>query len=219
VEEEAVRLFTNKMGLEEATLILRRSPKFVGRLLETYLRDRQVTDPEPWVNGPTFQRVLDATHAVGSTTAMKALREHLGDDVSEEAIRWSCICIDNSARDVPPEAPAPLAAPEETPFPKDQHWEQADTLFAEGRTVAEVAEKTGQTEGWAYEALAAHIRTRRITSPFQWLAHDVYLAVAMAASRADSLEFKRVATRMDGALPPGQIRVALACLRNRGTAS
>ncbi len=215
VEEEATRLFTNRVGLDEVVSILRRSPRFVGRLLEAYLRDRRITDPEPWVDGATFQRVADAVKAVGSTTAMKALRDHLGGEVAEEAIRWSCICIDNGARDSLAETPAPLAMAEERPFLRDGHRAQADQLFAEGRSIAEVAEATGQGEDWAYDALAAHIQTRQITSPFQWIPHDVYLAVAVAASRAESLDFRRVSSCMDGTPHPGQIRVALACLQNR----
>ena len=216
VEEEAERLFTEGVGVEEACAVLRRSQKFVGRRLAAYLRDRDVTDPEPWVDGATFERVVAAVKSVGSTTATKALREHLGSDVSEECLRWSCICIDNAARSERTDAPPPLTRPKEAPFPHDARWETADKLYAEGRSVRDVADTTGADEDWAHDALAEHIRERGITSPFRWLAHDAYLGVAMAASRAGSLDLQRVLTCMDGDLSSGKVRVALACLRNRG---
>ena len=64
------------------------------KYLLDYIADKQIKDPEPWVDTETFARISEAAKSVGTARAMAILKE-LNGSVSYDDIKISIACIQN----------------------------------------------------------------------------------------------------------------------------
>lgn len=86
-----------RQGLPVATVAkqLGRAESTVQGYLTDYLRSEGVTDPSPWVDSGTIDRVREAALALG-TGLLRPIRAQVGEEVTYEAIRIVVECLKNS---------------------------------------------------------------------------------------------------------------------------
>jgi len=71
-----------------------KKPETVLKYLLDYIADKQIKDPEPWVDADTFARISEAAKSVGTARAMAILKE-LNGSVDYDDIKISIACIQN----------------------------------------------------------------------------------------------------------------------------
>jgi ATP-dependent DNA helicase RecQ len=91
----AFPLFREGMDVEMVAQRLNRARSTAQGYLVEYLRAERVTDPTPWVDQATADRIRDAATAVG-IEMLRPIRERLGEEVSYEAIRVVVECMRNA---------------------------------------------------------------------------------------------------------------------------
>ncbi len=91
---DAFQLFEMGQSIAEAAEHLGRAESTVYQYLEEYVRDRELTDPQPWVDSELFARVRDAVKAVGQG-ALKPIFLHLNEEVPYNQIRIAVACLRN----------------------------------------------------------------------------------------------------------------------------
>jgi ATP-dependent DNA helicase RecQ len=85
-------LFQEGLSVEAVCERIGRTISTVTNYLCEFLRHERRTDPEPWVDAATFEAVRQAVAEVGPYP-LRPIFEHLGEDVSYEAIRISLACL------------------------------------------------------------------------------------------------------------------------------
>ena len=81
-------------SLEEVTRRSGMAASTVRGYLLQFLVAEGITDPAPWVDVPTAERVRDAVALLGSTL-LRPIYEHLGGEVSYDDIRIALQCLQN----------------------------------------------------------------------------------------------------------------------------
>jgi ATP-dependent DNA helicase RecQ len=222
--DRAFAAFAQGKRMEEVVEETGRAASTLHGYLVDYLKEHGITDPEPWVDADTHARITAAAGAVGGER-LKPVFEFLQGEVDYDTIRLSMTCHRNRRApgglapkpDVPPASSPPPPSPPATPSARAESPEEraARERLAAGEAPAAVAEALGQTEAWACDVLARHLRATGATSPFPWIEKMTYLQVASAAAQADSFDLDRVVQATGNTIPRHHAQIALVCLRNR----
>ena len=93
---DAFQLFEMGQSVAEAAEHLGRAESTMYQYLEEYVRDRELTDPYPWIDSELFNRVRDAVKAVGPG-ALKPIFLHLNEEVPYNQIRIAVACLRNGS--------------------------------------------------------------------------------------------------------------------------
>jgi len=92
---------------------------------------------------------------------------------------------------------------------------QAFPLFAQGQTVEQVATAIGRAPSTVRGYLSEFIEQEQIIDPQPWLDEETLERVRQAGEAVGFGPLKPIFEALEGAVPYDQIRIALACLRNR----
>jgi ATP-dependent DNA helicase RecQ len=92
---------------------------------------------------------------------------------------------------------------------------QAFPLFAQGQTVEQVAAAIGRAHSTVQGYLSEFIEREQIVDPAPWLGEETLARVRQAGEAVGWERMKPIFDALEGAVPYEQIRIALACLRNR----
>jgi len=113
------------------------------------------------------------------------------------------------------DAPEAVTAPRPRRADRRQALERAHGLFAQGYGLEEVAEllerRPTTVEGYLEKYIAAH----GVTEPAPWVSPSVMERVGEAAAQTDATRLRPVYDLLDGEVSYADIRICLACLRNR----
>jgi len=88
-------------------------------------------------------------------------------------------------------------------------------LFAEGKTVAEVAEQIGRAPSTTEQYLVEFIKATGRVEPQPWVDEATASKIEEAASQQPDERLKPIFEAFDGGISYDQIRIVLACRRNR----
>jgi ATP-dependent DNA helicase RecQ len=97
--------------------------------------------------------------------------------------------------------------------------EQVFSLFAEGRSIEDVAQLIGRAMSTTSQYLVEYIEREQIDVPSPWVDEETFRRVAEAAQQAGVNRLKPIFERLDGGVPYDLIRISVACLRNQGVTS
>lgn len=89
--------FKAGLSIAETAAELSRAESTVRGYLNQFLQHEQITDPSPWVDNTTTQKIREAIDAVGNQR-LKPIFEHLGGEVSYDEIRIVASCLANAER-------------------------------------------------------------------------------------------------------------------------
>ena len=113
------------------------------------------------------------------------------------------------------DAPEAVTAPRPRRADRRQALEDAYGLFAQGYGLEEAAEllerRPTTVEGYLEKYIAAH----GVTEPAPWVSPSVMERVGEAAAQTDGTRLRPVYDLLDGEVSYADIRICLACLRNR----
>ena len=88
----AFPLFDQRLPVEEVAGRLGRAVSTVHGYLAQYIEQKQITDPTPWVDPVTAERISRAAQEVG-TERLKPIFERLGGQVGYDQIRIVVLCL------------------------------------------------------------------------------------------------------------------------------
>jgi ATP-dependent DNA helicase RecQ len=93
----AFPLFRQGLGIQEVAERMERATSTVYGYLSEFIRHEHVTDPSPWVDAESVQRITHAAEQVG-TERLKPIFELLGGKANYEQIRIVVLCLQNRQR-------------------------------------------------------------------------------------------------------------------------
>jgi ATP-dependent DNA helicase RecQ len=88
----AFQLFRQGYSVEQVAERMNRAPSTVHGYLGEFIEHEKISDPSPWVDAATIQRVAEAARQVG-TERLKPIFELLDGQVSYEQIRIVVLCL------------------------------------------------------------------------------------------------------------------------------
>jgi ATP-dependent DNA helicase RecQ len=94
---QAFPLFREGLRVEQVAQRLGRAASTVHGYLAEFIRQNKITDPSPWVDAATVQRVTQAAEQVG-TEGLKPIFERLDGQVSHDQIRIVVACMNQAGR-------------------------------------------------------------------------------------------------------------------------
>ena len=106
--QTAFEMFREGKSRDEVCTAVSRAPATVAEYLVEFIHETEISDPMPWVDQATFERVRQA-QAASTDGRLKPLFEALGGDVTYDTIRIAMACL----RHEPPDTAAPSASVEE----------------------------------------------------------------------------------------------------------
>lgn len=96
-QRRASDMFALGHSIEEVAESLERRPSTIEGYLLEYIREREITDPNPWISASVFERVREAAASTGGER-MRPIRDFLTDEVSYEEIRICMACLRNTGK-------------------------------------------------------------------------------------------------------------------------
>jgi ATP-dependent DNA helicase RecQ len=159
---------------------------------------------------PSTQAALREVHGIGDKKSADYGPEFL--EAIVDYCRENSVALDAEGPRVLP--PAPPVPPRSTGTPqgaKQKAWE----MFAQGRSIAEVAQAIGRAPSTAAEYLAGQVESEQIVDVSAWVDDAVWEQVRGAAAVVGTEKLKPIFERLEGAVPYDQIRIAVAALRNQ----
>jgi ATP-dependent DNA helicase RecQ len=93
---------------------------------------------------------------------------------------------------------------------------QAFPLFEEGLSIEQAAERLGRAVSTTFGYLEAYVRQRRISDASRWVPREELDQIEAAARRVGIQRLKPIYDALDGRIGYDSIRIAVACLANRG---
>jgi len=93
--QTAFPLFRQGLSVEQIAQRLGRAPSTVRGYLGLFIQQEHVTDPSPWVDPATAERIVQAAGQVG-TERLKPIFDLLGGQISYEQIRIVVLCLENA---------------------------------------------------------------------------------------------------------------------------
>jgi ATP-dependent DNA helicase RecQ len=93
------------------------------------------------------------------------------------------------------------------------------SLFDEGLSVEETAQRLGRAMSTTYGYLEAYVRHRRVIDPSRWVEPRELHEIAAAAEKIGARGLKPIYDALDGRIGYERIRIAMACLENQAAAS
>ena len=112
-------------------------------------------------------------------------------------------------------APAPVTAPRPRRSDRRQALKRAHELFAQGYGLEEAAELLERRPSTVEAYLEKYIAAHGVTEPAPWVSPSVMERVGEAAAQTDGTRLRPVYDLLDGEVTYADIRICLACLRNR----
>lgn len=103
VEIRAYEMFRRRDSLDDIVVALKRARSTVVGYLSAYLRREKVTDPSPWVDRGTVERIEEAAKVVGRE-GLKPVFDYLKETVPYEPIRIVMTCLNNRVEAAEPAA-------------------------------------------------------------------------------------------------------------------
>jgi ATP-dependent DNA helicase RecQ len=91
----------------------------------------------------------------------------------------------------------------------------AAKLFREGKSIAEVAQQIGRAQSTTTQYLVEFLNEEGHLSPEPWVDGATFVAVEEAAKTVEDNRLTPIFEALDRKIPYDQIRIAMACLRNR----
>ena len=89
----AFPLFESGASVEEVAQEMGRAHSTIHGYLGEYLQARSITDPSPWVDAETTERVTRAFKELDRPDRLKTLHEHLGGEVDYDTLRIVVSCL------------------------------------------------------------------------------------------------------------------------------
>ena len=93
----AFPFFRQGHSIQQVAEQMKRATSTVFGYLAEFIRHEKITDPSPWVDAATVQRVAEAARRVG-TERLKPIFETLGGQISYEQIRIVVLCLKEAAK-------------------------------------------------------------------------------------------------------------------------
>ena len=93
-EARAIQLFESGKSIEDVAAEMGRAQSTTWGYLNAYLQEHAVTDPSPWVDVATVERIEAAIGEVGPHP-LRPIYEQLGEDADYNAIRVVATCWEN----------------------------------------------------------------------------------------------------------------------------
>jgi len=93
--QTAFPLFRQGLSVEQIAQRLGRAPSTVRGYLGLFIQQERITDPSPWVDPATAERIVRAAGQVG-TERLKPIFDLLGGQISYEQIRIVVLCLENA---------------------------------------------------------------------------------------------------------------------------
>jgi len=91
---------------------------------------------------------------------------------------------------------------------------QAAELFAQGRSIEEVAESLGRKPSTIGQYLAEYIQQNAIVDPTPWVKPAVFARIREAVAAVGAERLSPIYEHLNGEVDYGEIRICMACLRN-----
>lgn len=112
--------------------------------------------------------------------------------------------------------PAPTASspPAKRSLIKDHIQRRASALFAEGRSVEEVAEALGRKPSTVHGYLVQYLQDAHVIDPAPWAEPGVMQRIREAAAAGEGDRLKPIYERLNGEIGYETIRICMTCLRN-----
>jgi ATP-dependent DNA helicase RecQ len=127
----------------------------------------------------------------------------------DSIVTW---CVQNQ---VPTDAKAPTAAPPPPPRSRPQGSYQAETLFAQGMTVNEVAEKMGRAASTVNTYLSDYLTAKLITDCSTWVGENDRRDAEAAIEILGPRPLKPLFDHLQGRIGYDTLRVVATCWENR----
>jgi ATP-dependent DNA helicase RecQ len=133
-------------------------------------------------------------------------------------------CLEKSlAMDIePPEAtlrsPSPMESGSRT-LQAVLVRERANSLFAEGRSVDEIAQSIGRASSTTMQYLLEYVQREQLDTPYPWVDEKTFARVAETVGQVGAERLKPIFDQLGGSVSYNLIRICVACLRNRGSSS
>jgi ATP-dependent DNA helicase RecQ len=215
-KSKAMELFELGHSVQEVAEYVKRALSTVEGYLVEYIVEQNITDPSPWVSPELAARISSVIVEL-DTDRLRPIYDKIGDEADYAQIRAVIACNANT----PPRANVDKA--EESPAFYDIESAQPENgvdfevlaLLKEGVRIDEVASTLSHDPKEVLGILTRYIEAEGIQSPLRWLDQATYMHIAQAAGQAESLDINHVEHCLQKPLPRSEIKVALACLRNR----
>ncbi|MDZ4689181.1 MAG: DNA helicase RecQ, partial [Planctomycetaceae bacterium] len=164
---------------------------------------------------PTTAAGFREVHGVGERKAAEYADRFLA------AIVEYCTAQGLTTDEDAPRPPVAPVAPERTRDPSERGASQvmADRWFEQGLSVEAVAETMGRALSTTRQYLADYVRHTGRTSPEPWLDAATFDRIAAVATDYPEERLKPLFEYFEEAISYDDLRIALACLRNRQTKS
>ena len=120
-----------------------------------------------------------------------------------------------AVREYGADAPEALTAPRPRRTERRHAIEAAYRLFEQGYGIEEAAELLERRPSTVEGYLEKYIAARGVTEPTRWVSPSVMERVGQAAAQTGGTRLKSVRDLLDGEVSYADIRICLACLRNR----
>ncbi len=91
----------------------------------------------------------------------------------------------------------------------------AFNLFKEKRSVEEVAKSVKRAQSTTIQYLVEYIKREKISDPYPWVNEPTFVRVADVARQIGDERIKPIFDWLNGQIDYAQIRISLACLRNK----
>lgn len=105
---------------------------------------------------------------------------------------------------------------ENSPRPKlSKARQDAFALFKQGLSIKEVAQSVERAESTTVQYLVEYIQQENISDPSPWVEDQTVRRILDAARQIEAERLKPIFDHLNGQIPYDQIRITLACLRNR----
>ncbi|MFO1092503.1 MAG: DNA helicase RecQ [Planctomycetaceae bacterium] len=159
---------------------------------------------------PTTPDGFRAVHGVGNQKA----REY-ADAFMSEIARY---CVEHGLVadvGVADDAPSPAGLESLSTKPKSDGRIAADALFRQGLSLEDVMQRIGRARSTVSDYLVEFLAEEGQLSPEPWLNDAQFAAIRAAAEVAGIERLKPIFERLNGTADYDEIRIAVACLRNR----
>jgi ATP-dependent DNA helicase RecQ len=132
-----------------------------------------------------------------------------------------CIVAWCGNNDVSLDPPALAAAPEKKSPPRGRSSSSldADKLFEQGLSVAEVVKKMGRAQSTVSQYLSEYLAVRQITDATRWIDRETCESVAAAIAAVGPRPLKPLFDHLEGAVPYDTLRIVVQCWENQAAES
>ncbi|MEW6234645.1 MAG: DNA helicase RecQ [Candidatus Omnitrophota bacterium] len=158
---------------------------------------------------PSTQKAFLQVEGVGEK------KKQLYGDIFVSVIKQYCAERSLKLDVMPPSTSKTLHRDEESAPKPSAAKRKAFKMFSQGASVAETAATVERALSTAYQYLEEYIGEKRIVDPSPWVDKEKAQRIEAAASKAEDERLKPIYDALNGEIPYEEIRIVMACLRNR----